>query len=332
MDFKRFVVACCYRAASPPFPIKGPLPLVLFSMHGAAIYAAATLVVAPPSAAHLLAAATSYSLLTFGITAGHHRYFSHRAFRTSRPFQFALGLLGSCAWQRGPIWWSSHHTYHHNHSDTDLDPHSPITGSALWAHMGCRADARTRPGAPGPFPFAPRPFVAHRAGEGDPSLGAFPPPWRFPAPLALSRPLGAFPPPWRFPLRWPLSRARVLPRAHACSLARSRCWAPAYVAISPWLAVSPARARPRSQLVLGLGGARPACREARGGLARLPRAGHPRQAPLLPRAPRRLLHLQLRRRRGRAVGLCGARRGLLEWNLLDRVALPWAVGRRDAAV
>jgi stearoyl-CoA desaturase (delta-9 desaturase) len=72
----------------------------------------------------------------FSITAGHHRYFSHRSFKTSRSFQFLLGLTGCLAWQRGPIWWSSHHNFHHQHSDTAVDPHSPITGSFLWAHMG----------------------------------------------------------------------------------------------------------------------------------------------------------------------------------------------------
>mmetsp|Transcript_58083 Transcript_58083/g.154487 ORF Transcript_58083/g.154487 Transcript_58083/m.154487 type:complete len:155 (-) Transcript_58083:11-475(-) len=136
MDFKRFVVACVYRAASPPFPVKGPLPVILFSMHTATLYAAASLVACPPSAAHLAGAGAMYSLLTFGITGGHHRYFSHRSYKTSRAFQFGLAVVGCLAWQRGPIWWSSHHNFHHQHSDTDADPHSPITGSFLWAHMG----------------------------------------------------------------------------------------------------------------------------------------------------------------------------------------------------
>jgi hypothetical protein len=35
----------------------------------------------------------SYTLRMWAITAGYHRYFSHRAFKTSRAFQFLLGLL-----------------------------------------------------------------------------------------------------------------------------------------------------------------------------------------------------------------------------------------------
>ena len=39
----------------------------------------------------------------FGLTAFYHRYFSHRAFKTSRWFQFAGAWLGCSACQRGPI-------------------------------------------------------------------------------------------------------------------------------------------------------------------------------------------------------------------------------------
>jgi stearoyl-CoA desaturase (delta-9 desaturase) len=137
MDWKRFTVACVYRGGSDPWPIKVPLPVVLSSFHAATLYAAASLVGdSPPSAALLGGSLGMYSLLTFGISAGHHRYFSHRSYKTSRPFQFALATVGCLAWQRGPIWWSSHHNYHHQHSDTAVDPHSPLTGSFWWSHMG----------------------------------------------------------------------------------------------------------------------------------------------------------------------------------------------------
>src|SRR5436305_9558431 len=46
--------------------------------------------------------AVTYLVRMFGITAGYHRYFSHRTFKTSRPFQFALALLGCSALQKGP--------------------------------------------------------------------------------------------------------------------------------------------------------------------------------------------------------------------------------------
>ena len=52
------------------------------------------------------------------VTAAYHRYFSHRAFKTSRAFQFLLALGAQTAAQKGVLWWASHHRWHHKHSDT----------------------------------------------------------------------------------------------------------------------------------------------------------------------------------------------------------------------
>jgi stearoyl-CoA desaturase (delta-9 desaturase) len=72
----------------------------------------------------------------FAITAFYHRYFSHRAFRTTRVFQFILALIGATAVQRGPIWWASHHRHHHLYSDETEDAHSPVQHGFLWSHIG----------------------------------------------------------------------------------------------------------------------------------------------------------------------------------------------------
>ena len=80
--------------------------------------------------------AAFYSIRVFGLTAGYHRYFAHRGYKTSRWFQFVLGCMGASALQRGPIWWAGHHRSHHKHSDTDLDVHSPVTSSVWWSHVG----------------------------------------------------------------------------------------------------------------------------------------------------------------------------------------------------
>jgi stearoyl-CoA desaturase (delta-9 desaturase) len=78
----------------------------------------------------------SYLVRMFGITAGYHRYFSHRSYKTSRSFQFVLAFLGCSALQKGPLWWAAHHRDHHRHSDMPQDPHSPILNSLWWAHVG----------------------------------------------------------------------------------------------------------------------------------------------------------------------------------------------------
>lgn len=83
----------------------------------------------------LVFALAMYLLRMFAITAFYHRYFSHKSFKTSRPVQFLFGLIGATATQRGPLWWASHHRYHHRHSDTEKDNHSPRKGF-IWSHMG----------------------------------------------------------------------------------------------------------------------------------------------------------------------------------------------------
>ena len=81
-------------------------------------------------------ALASYVLRMWGITAGYHRYFAHRTFRTSRAFQFVLALLGVFAMQNGPLWWASWHRRHHKHSDTERDAHSPVQRGLWHAHIG----------------------------------------------------------------------------------------------------------------------------------------------------------------------------------------------------
>lgn len=77
-----------------------------------------------------------YLVRMFGITAGFHRYFSHRSFKTSRAFQLVLACLGMFSFQKGPLWWAAHHRHHHRASDQPDDLHSPRRHGFLWAHVG----------------------------------------------------------------------------------------------------------------------------------------------------------------------------------------------------
>jgi stearoyl-CoA desaturase (delta-9 desaturase) len=69
------------------------------------------------------------------ITAGYHRYFAHRSYRTSRAFQLFLAVGGATCAQKGPLWWAGNHREHHRYSDTELDIHSPLRGF-WWSHVG----------------------------------------------------------------------------------------------------------------------------------------------------------------------------------------------------
>jgi stearoyl-CoA desaturase (delta-9 desaturase) len=102
-----------------------------------AIHAAVFLVfIVPFSWKLLLLAAGSYALRMWAITAGYHRYFSHRAYRTSRAWQLVLAVLGTTAMQNGPIWWASVHRRHHKDPDGARDPHSPVRRGFWYAHVG----------------------------------------------------------------------------------------------------------------------------------------------------------------------------------------------------
>jgi stearoyl-CoA desaturase (Delta-9 desaturase) len=101
-------------------------------VHAACLFAFVTGV----SPIALVVCAFLYVVRMFAITGGYHRYFSHRTYEVSRPFQFILACLGASAAQKGPIWWASHHRHHHRHSDTPEDIHSPIIHGIYYAHIG----------------------------------------------------------------------------------------------------------------------------------------------------------------------------------------------------
>lgn len=87
------------------------------------------------SAVAVSVAVVLYLLRMFAITGFYHRYFSHKAFKTSRPVQFIFAFLAASAAQRGPLWWASHHRHHHAHSDHPEDPHSPKQHGFFWSHL-----------------------------------------------------------------------------------------------------------------------------------------------------------------------------------------------------
>ena len=77
-----------------------------------------------------------YWLRIFAIGAGYHRYFSHRAYDTSRIFQFILAVLAQSTSQKSVLWWAANHRDHHLHSDTERDVHSPRHAGFLYSHVG----------------------------------------------------------------------------------------------------------------------------------------------------------------------------------------------------
>ena len=78
----------------------------------------------------------SYYLRMFGVTAGFHRYFSHRTYKLNRFWQFWMAFLAQSSAQKGALWWAAHHRHHHKHSDDPDDLHSPKQDGFWWSHVG----------------------------------------------------------------------------------------------------------------------------------------------------------------------------------------------------
>jgi stearoyl-CoA desaturase (delta-9 desaturase) len=122
--------------------IKNPVKLIPFTlMHIACL----GVLFVDFSVSALLLCIGLYAVRMFALTAGYHRYFSHRSYKTSRPFQFIMGLLGTLAVQKGPLWWAAHHRRHHKYSDQEGDVHSPVQEGFWWSHIGWIVSPRFDP-------------------------------------------------------------------------------------------------------------------------------------------------------------------------------------------
>jgi stearoyl-CoA desaturase (delta-9 desaturase) len=84
----------------------------------------------------LAVAVSLYYARMFFLTAGFHRYFAHRSYKTSRPVQFILALGGTLCLQKGVLWWAANHRLHHRFSDRPGDVHSPVQRGLWWSHVG----------------------------------------------------------------------------------------------------------------------------------------------------------------------------------------------------
>jgi stearoyl-CoA desaturase (delta-9 desaturase) len=80
----------------------------------------------PPTALDFVLFAVMFAWVTIGLEVGLHRYFSHRAFKTSRPVELFLFVSALMAAQGSAIYGVAQHRRHHAFSDTEHDPHSPL--------------------------------------------------------------------------------------------------------------------------------------------------------------------------------------------------------------
>jgi len=60
------------------------------------------------------------------ISAGYHRYFSHKSFNAPVWYEYVVLLLGPLSGAGHVLGWVGVHRMHHAYSDTEHDPHSPL--------------------------------------------------------------------------------------------------------------------------------------------------------------------------------------------------------------
>lgn len=71
----------------------------------------------------------------FGITAGVHRLWSHKAYKAKWPLRLFLAFLFTITGQKDLYTWALDHRVHHKYSETDADPHDVRRGF-FFAHVG----------------------------------------------------------------------------------------------------------------------------------------------------------------------------------------------------
>lgn len=77
----------------------------------------------------------NYLFCSLGIGAGYHRLLTHRGYECPAWLEYTLAVLGLCCIQDTPARWVAIHRVHHNNSDEQPDPHSPLV-TLFWGHMG----------------------------------------------------------------------------------------------------------------------------------------------------------------------------------------------------
>ncbi|XP_061994328.1 palmitoyl-monogalactosyldiacylglycerol delta-7 desaturase, chloroplastic-like [Rosa rugosa] len=88
-------------------------------------------------------AAALYILTGLGVTLGFHRHLAHKSLRLPRWLEYLFAYFGALSLQGSPIEWVSTHRYHHQFTDTERDPHSPLKG--FWfSHVGWIFDSTSR--------------------------------------------------------------------------------------------------------------------------------------------------------------------------------------------
>ena len=83
----------------------------------------------------VLAVLGLYVFGSLGINLCYHRLLTHRGLVCPKWLEHGFAILGVCCMQDTPARWVAVHRRHHEHSDRQDDPHSPLV-NFFWGHVG----------------------------------------------------------------------------------------------------------------------------------------------------------------------------------------------------
>lgn len=76
-----------------------------------------------------------FGIMTFGITMGYHRYWSHRYFTCSKFWEYIMLFFAHIMMVGPAIAWVAQHIEHHKFVDSPRDPHSPAHKGYLYCYF-----------------------------------------------------------------------------------------------------------------------------------------------------------------------------------------------------
>ncbi|XP_017758614.1 PREDICTED: acyl-CoA Delta(11) desaturase-like [Eufriesea mexicana] len=125
-----------YRSSKAEFVprIRWPDLVAQIFIHAGCVYGIYLIFAKAKLLTTLWAFATIYTS-GFGITAGAHRLWSHRAYKAKWPLRLLLVFLFTITGQKHVYAWALDHRVHHKYSETDADPHNAKRGF-FFAHVG----------------------------------------------------------------------------------------------------------------------------------------------------------------------------------------------------
>ena len=86
----------------------------------------------PPSSLEWTLLAVGWFATMLGVSVGFHRLFTHKAFQTFHWVESLLAVLGMMATGGSLLSWVATHRRHHERSDREGDPHSPLGNPQLY--------------------------------------------------------------------------------------------------------------------------------------------------------------------------------------------------------